>query len=91
MHYLFFVYIRSRSHSRERISRLYGAQRHMVRPFSRSPPRPPLHGPGHVSVHSRLGAMPGNAEVMQRELAERDMFMRDRDRQVCVANSSSLQ
>lgn len=74
---------RSRSRSRERIPRPPGPLRPLARPFSGSPPRHPPGVGGHVSVHSRLGAMPRTAEVMQREMAERDMFMRDRERQVC--------
>ena len=73
------------SQSRERIARLQKDHRPMEPQYSRSP-LPALGRPGprggHVSVHSRLGAMPRNAEVMQREMAERDMFIRDRERQV---------
>lgn len=85
---------RSRSRSRERVPRPPGGHRPMR--HSRSPPPPHLAGPGgaggHVSVHSRLGAMPPrNAEVIQREMAERDMYMRDRERQVRLSiNVSTL-
>ena len=62
----------------------------MAQPHSRSPPHitGPIGRTGHVSVHSRLGAMPPtNPEAMQREMAERDMYIRDRERQV---NTSSF-
>ncbi len=40
-----------------------------------------------MSVHSRLGA-PANQEAMQREIAERDMYIRDRERQVKGSSES---
>jgi len=83
----FIVHLRSRSHSRERITRMSGGHRPIASHQGRSPPHMGGGGPsrgGHVSVHSRLGAMPppANEDPMQRELAERDMYMRDRERQV---------
>ena len=87
--------LRSRSHSRERIARLSGGHRPLAPHHGRSPPNMGGGGPsrgGHVSVHSRLGAMPppANEDPMHRELAERDMYMRDRERQASCYTDSTL-